>query len=189
MEPEYDNAEILLPRHYEPNTDALEDNVSENNPLINREINTRQMPPSSVPSETCRHDLPTYEEAVTPGPDLPTSTRIVPNIHNILHHIDYSSDPDEARIHFEILSPTRPSRSRHRTVNTRRERWRYPSTIPDHIYCDEIEIRPPLCRMKDNMPSRTCIRHHHHHPASGRDDESSPGDETDPASARSSNRR
>ena len=147
------------------------------------------MPPSSVPSETCRHDLPTYEEVVTPGPDLPTSTRIVPNIHDILHHIDYSSDLDEACIHFEILSPTRPSRSRHRTVNTRRERWRYPSTIHDHIYCDEIEIRPPLRRMKDNMPSRTCIRHHHHHPASGRDDESSPGDEADPASAGSSNRR
>ena len=135
----------------EPNMEVLEDRVSGNNPLINRETITRQMPPSSVPSETCHHDLPTYEEAVTPGPDLPTSTRIVPNIQDILHHIDYSSDPDEARIHFEILSPTRPSRSRHRNVNTRRERWRYPSTIHDHIYCDEIEIRPPSRRMKNNI--------------------------------------
>ena len=114
--------------------------------------------------------------------------RIVPNIQDILHHIDYSSDPDEARIHFEILSPTRPSRSRHRNVNTRRERWRYPSTIHDHIYCDEIEIRPPSRRMKKNIPPRTCIRHHHHQ-ASGRDDGSSPGDEADPVSEGSSNRR
>ena len=180
MGTEYDNAEVVLPRRCEPNTDALEDNVLETNPVINREINTRQMPLSFVPSETCHHNLPTYEEAVTPGPDLPTSTSIVPNIHDVLHHIDYSSDPNEARIHFEILSPTRPSRSRHQTVNTRRESWRYPSTI---------EIRPSLCTMKDNIPSRTCIRHHHHHPASGRDDESSPGDEADPASTRSSDRR
>ena len=108
MGPEHNNSEILLPRHYEPNTEVLEDRVSGNNPLINRETITRQMPPSSVPSETCRHDLPTYEEAVTPGSDLPTRTRLVPNMQDILHHIDYSSDPDEARIHFEILSPTRP---------------------------------------------------------------------------------
>ena len=187
MGPEYNNSEILLPRHYEPNTEVLEDRISGNNPLINRETITRQMPPSSVPSETCCHDLPTYEETVTPGPDLPTSMRIVPNIQDILHHIDYSSDPNEARIHFEILSPTRPSRSRHRNVNTRRERWRYPSTIHDHIYCDEIEIRPPSCRMINYIPPRTCIRHHHHQ-ASGRDDGSSPGDEADPVSAGSSNR-
>ena len=187
MGPEYNNSEILLPRHYEPNTEVLEDRVSGNNPLINRETITRQMPPSSVPSETCHHDLPMYEEAVTPSPDLPTSTRIVPNIQDILHHIDYSSDPDEARIHFEILSPTRPSRSRHRNVNTRRETWRYPSTVHDHIYCDEIEIRPPSHRMKNNIPPRTCIRHHHHQ-ASGRDDGSSPGDEADSVSEGSSNR-
>ena len=101
------------------------------------------MPPSSVPSETCHNDLPTYEEAVTPDPDLTTRTRLVPNMRNILHHIDYSSNPEEARIHFEILSPTRHSRSRHRNVNTQRERWRYPPTFHDQIYCDEIEIRPP----------------------------------------------
>ena len=142
------------------------------------------MPPSYVPSETCRNDLPIYEEAVTPDLDLTTRTRLVPNMQNILHHIDYSSDPEEARIHFDILSPTRPSRSRHRNVNTQRERWRYPPTFHDHIYCDEIEIRPPPQRMKNSIPHRTFMRHHQ---APGRDDGSSPGDENDSASKRSSN--
>ena len=100
------------------------------------------MPISSVPSKTFCNDLPTYEEAVTPDPDLPTRTRLVPNMRNVLHHIDYSSDPEEARIHFGILSPTRPLRSQSRNVNPQRERWRYPPAFHDHIYCDKIEVRP-----------------------------------------------
>ena len=55
------------------------------------------MSPSCVPSETFHNDLPTYEEAVIPDPDLPTRTRLVPNMQNVLHHIDYSSD-----IHYYI---------------------------------------------------------------------------------------
>ena len=117
MEPGNYNSEILLPRHYEPNVGALEDRVSGNNPLINRDPIIRQIPSSSVPSETFRNDLPTYEEAVTLDPDLPTRTRLVPNMRNVLHHIDYSSNPEEARIHFKILSPTRPLRSQSRNVN------------------------------------------------------------------------
>ena len=172
---ENNNPEVLLPRHYEPNMDMPEDRISGNNPLIPREMVTRQMPPFSTSSEMCRHDLPTYEEAITPGPEIPIRTRILPNEQEILPCNDYSSDPDEARIHFEILSPTRPSRSRHRNVNIRRERWRYPSPVYDHIYCDEIEIRPPSHRMTNNGSPRTCVRHHHHHhhQASGRDDASS----------------
>ena len=96
---------------------ALGDRVMENNPLINRDPIPRQPPSSSVPFETFHNDLPTSEEAVTPDPDLPTRTRIVPNMQNVLHHIDYSSDPEEARIHFKILSPARPLRSQSRNVN------------------------------------------------------------------------
>ena len=117
MEPENYNSEILLPRHYEPNVGVLEDRVSGNDPLIDRDPIIRQMPPSSVPSETFCNDLPTYEEAVTSDLDLPARTRLVPNMQNVLHHIDYSSNPEEARIHFEILSPTRPLRSQSRNVN------------------------------------------------------------------------
>ena len=130
--------------------------------------------------------MPTYEEAVTPDLDLPTRARFVQNMQNVLHHIDYSSDPKEARIHFEILSPTRPLRSQNRNINTRRERWRYPPTFHDHIYCDEIEIRPPPRTMKNSIPHRTCMKHHQ---APGRDDGSSPGDEDDSVSERSSNRQ
>ena len=108
MEPENYNPEILLPRHYEPKVGALEDRVTGNNPLINRDPIPRQPSSSSVPFETSLNDLPTYEEAVTPDPDLSTRTRIVPNMQNVLHHIDYRSDPEEARIHFKILSPARP---------------------------------------------------------------------------------
>ena len=61
-------------------------------------------------------------QARGPCTDLPTGTRIVPNIRNLLHHIDYSSDPEEARIHFKILSPARPLRSQSRSVNP--QRWR-----------------------------------------------------------------
>ena len=185
MEPENYNSEILLPRHYEPNVGVLEDRVSGNNPLINRDPIIRQMPPSSVPSETFCNDLPTYEEAVTPDPDLPTRTRLAPNMQNVLHHIDYSSDPEEARIHFEILSPTRPLRSQSRNVNPRRERWRYPPAFHDHIYCDEIEVRPSPRTVKYSIPHRTCMRHHQ---APGGDDGSSPGDEDDSISERSSSR-
>ena len=122
---------------------TIEDRVSENNPLINRDPTPRQLPSSSVPFETFCNDLPTYEEAVTPDPDLPTRTRIVPNMQNVLHHIDYSSDPEEARIHFEILSPARPLRSQSRNVNPQRWRWRYPPAYHYHHYCEEIDVRPP----------------------------------------------
>ena len=57
MEPENYTSEILLPRHYDPDAEVLEDRVSGNNPLINRDPIIRPMPPSSVPSETFRNDL------------------------------------------------------------------------------------------------------------------------------------
>ena len=184
MEPENYNPEILLPRHYEPNVGALGDEVMGNNPLINRDPIPRQPSSSSVPFETFHNELPTYEEAVTPDPDLPTRTRLVPNMQNVLHHIDYSSNPEEARIHFEILSPTRPLRSQSRNVNPQRGRWRYPPAFCDHLYCDEIEVRPLPQTMKYSIPHRTCMRHRQ---APG-DDGSSPGDEDDSISERSSNR-
>ena len=40
MGSEHNNSEILLPRHYESNAEVLEDRVSGNNPLINRETKT-----------------------------------------------------------------------------------------------------------------------------------------------------
>ena len=119
IESETYTSEILLPRHYELNAGDLEDRVSRNNPLINRDPIMRPMPPFSVPSEAFHNVLPTYEEAVTPDPDLPTRMRLIPNMRNVLQQIDYSSDPKEARIPFEILSPTKPLRSQNRNVHSR----------------------------------------------------------------------
>ena len=93
---ENNNPEVLLPGHYEPNMDVSEDRISGNNPLIPRGMVTRQMPPFSTSSEMCRHDLPTYEEAITTGPEVPIRTKILPNEQDILPCNDYSSDPDEA---------------------------------------------------------------------------------------------
>ena len=39
---------------------------------------------------------------------------MAPEIQNVLHHLDYSSDPEEVRIHFELASPIRRVRSRER---------------------------------------------------------------------------
>ena len=80
MGPENYNPEILLPWHYETNMRPIEDRVSGNNPLINRDPISRQIPSSSVPFKTFCNDLPTYEEAVTPDQDLTTRTKIVPNV-------------------------------------------------------------------------------------------------------------
>ena len=49
-------------------------------------------------------------------------TRIDPGIQNVLHHIDYSSDPEEVTIHFVLTSPSRHTRSRDRYASPQRLR-------------------------------------------------------------------
>ena len=61
---------------------------------------------------TSRHTLPTYDEAILLDQGITARTQMVPDIHNVLHQIDYSSDPEEARIHFELTPPSRYVRSR-----------------------------------------------------------------------------
>ena len=67
-------------------------------------------------------------------------------------------NPEEARIHFEILSPTRPLRSQGRNVNPQRWRWRYPPEYHDHHYYEEIDVRPPPQTEKYSIPHRTYTR-------------------------------
>ena len=57
--------------------------------------------------ETSCHNLPIYNEAILSDQGITVRPRIAPGVHNVLHHIDYSSDPEEARIHFELTSPLR----------------------------------------------------------------------------------
>ena len=42
---------------------------------------------------------------------------MVPDVHNVLHQKDYSSDPEEARIHFELTPSSRYVRSHERRVS------------------------------------------------------------------------
>ena len=90
------NSEMLLPRHYTSSIDVVEDRMPGNNPLIPRGMAERQIPSSSAPSEVCCPSLPTYEEAITPGTEVPVHTKFAPNAQNVLCCTDYSSDPDEA---------------------------------------------------------------------------------------------
>ena len=61
---------------------------------------------------TSHHTLPIYDEAILSDQGITARARMVPDIHNVLHQIDYSSDPEEARIHFELTPPSRYVRSR-----------------------------------------------------------------------------
>ena len=65
----------------------------------------------SVPVDVPSH-LPTYREAIASNQEMLIRDRIPPEVQNVLHHIEYSSDPEEARIHFELTSPSRSTRVR-----------------------------------------------------------------------------
>ena len=67
-----------------------------------------------APLETSYHDLSTYDEAILSDQGITARPRIAPGVRNVLHHIDYSSDPEEARIHFELTSPSRHIRGHER---------------------------------------------------------------------------
>ena len=84
----------------------------------------RPIPPSLAPSQAYYADLPTYDEAITSDHGMTTRTRVAPGMQNVLHHIDYSSDPEEARIHFELTSPSRHIRGQDRHAGPRRMRRR-----------------------------------------------------------------
>ena len=72
---------------------------------------TRPVPPSSAPFEISYTDLPTYDEAITSDQGMTVRTRVALGIQNVFHHMDYSSDPEEVRIHSELTSPSRHIRS------------------------------------------------------------------------------
>ena len=80
--------------------------------LLNRDQLQSRSPPlgpiisSSAPLEITSH-LPTYDEAIISDQGIIPRDRVPSGVQNILRHIDYSSDPEEARIHFELTSPSR----------------------------------------------------------------------------------
>ena len=100
--------EVLLPPPDDLNMETFREMVLN---CTHMDSATRHIPPSSAPFKTSYTDLPTYDEAITSDQGMAARTRIAPGIQNVLHHKDYSSDPEEARIHFELTSPLRHTRS------------------------------------------------------------------------------
>ena len=70
-----------------------------------------------APFATPCHALPTYDEAILSDQGITARTQIAPSLHNVLHQIGYSSDPEEARIHFELISPSRHIRGHERHLS------------------------------------------------------------------------
>ena len=78
--------------------------------ILNMDLVTRPIPPIPPPTAPPRltlAELLTYDEAITSDQGITARTRIAPGAQNVLCHIDFSSDSEEARIHFELTSPTR----------------------------------------------------------------------------------
>ena len=82
--------------------------------VLNMDLVTRPIPlvpQPAVPPRPSLAELPTYDEAITSDQGITAQARIAQGAQNILHHLDYSSDPEESRIHLELMSPTRRMRS------------------------------------------------------------------------------
>ena len=106
------------------------------------------MPPPVVPPRPSLAELLTYDEAVTSDQGIPAHTRIAPGAQNVLHHIDYCSDPEETRIHFELTSLTRRVRSQDRLERSPRRQRRRDSPENSgvshyHYYQGDINVGQP----------------------------------------------
>ena len=86
--------------------------------MLNMDLVTRPVPliPPRVvpPPRPSFAELLTYNEAITSDQGIAAGARRAQGAQNILCSIDYSSDPEESRIHLELMSPTRRVRSRDR---------------------------------------------------------------------------
>ena len=136
--------------------------VSNSAHMLNMDLISRPVPPipaPAVPHRSSIAELPTNDEAITSDQGITTRTRIAPRTQNVLLHIDYSSDPEEARIHFHLTSPTRRMKSRNRYERSpMRSRRRRDS--PDnsgkahyHYYQGDINVeQPPWMAEVTRMP-------------------------------------
>ena len=143
------------------------------------------------PHRSSRIDLPTYAEAITSDQGITTRARIAPGTQNVLHHFDYSSDPEEARIHFELASPMRTVRSRERYERHLRRSRRRDS--PDnggishfHYYQGDINVEQPPWMAETTQIPRSHVRTRQ---TPGGGDESSPRDEGDSSPRRENSGR
>ena len=99
---------VLLPE--DTDIELFREMVLSSAHMLNMDLVTRPtppIPPPAVPPRPSFAELPTCDEAITSDQGIAVHARIAPGAQSVLHHIDYSSDPEEARIHFELTSPTR----------------------------------------------------------------------------------
>ena len=150
---------LLLPD--DTDVESFREMVLNSTHMLNMDFVTRPVPPippPTVPSRSSLAELPTYDEAITSDQGITTQARIAPRTQNVLSHTDYSSDPEEARIHFELMSPTRRMRSRDRYERSPRRSRRRDS--PDnsgishyHYYQEDINVeQPPWVAGTTRMP-------------------------------------
>ena len=99
--------DVLLPLPNELDMETFGEMVVNHTHMLTMNPANRPVPPSSASFQTSYADLPTYDEAITSDQGMTVRTRVAPGIQNVLHHIDYSSNPEEARIHFELTPPSR----------------------------------------------------------------------------------
>ena len=139
-----------------------------------------------TPFATSCHALPTYDEAILSDQDITARTRLAQGVLNVLHQIDYSSNPEEARIHFELTSPSRHIRGLERHGSPQRPRRKsspdHPSVSHHHHYHGNINVRQPPWTMDHTTSYRAHARTRQ---TPGGNDGSTPGDEGDSASGKS----
>ena len=154
--------EVSLPLPDDLNMETFREMVFNHAYMLNMDSATRPVPPSSAPFETSYTDLPTYDEAITSDQGMTARTRITPGIQNVLHHINYSSDPEEARIHFELTSPLRHTRSQDRYASPQRLRRKsspeHHGVSHYHYYHGDINVTQPPWTAEHTIPWRAHTR-------------------------------
>ena len=150
--------EVLLPPPDDLNMETFRELVLNSAHMLNMDSVTRPVPPSSATFETSYTNLPTYDEAITSDQGMTVRTRVAPGIQNVLHYIDYSSNPEEARIHFELTSPSRHIRSRDRYASPQRLRRKsspeHHGVSHYHYYHGDINVRQPSWTAEHTIPYR-----------------------------------
>ena len=128
---------------------------------LNMDLISRPVPPipqPAIPHRSSIAELSMYNEAIMCDQGITAWARIPPRTQNVLCHIDYSSDPEEARIHFELMSPTRRMRSRDKYQRSPRRSRRRDSPENSgishyHYYQGDIDVgQPPWMAGTTRMP-------------------------------------
>ena len=146
---------------YDTDVESFREMISNSTHMLNMDFISRPVPPIpllTVPHRSSLAELQTCDEAMMSDQGITTQARIAPRIQNVLSHIDYSSDPEEARIHFELMSPTRRVRSRDRYERSPRRSRRRDSPensgiLHYHYYQGDINVeQPPWMAGTTRMP-------------------------------------